>query len=510
MENKVLKTEVYTNSGVWSDSLEQPIDVEFTLPEYCPDIAKIFKCKTVARISSKSLNDKSVTIDGSISITLLYCDANKNLCSYEYQYPFNKVKEVDIDTKGCSLSVNAKTEYINCRAVSGRKVDIHGAVGILLNIFCRKCKSVVSDIDDSNIETRRFAVPATSPMGYNEKYLIVEEEINLSQTNNEISKIIRYDAHPSVIDCKVMNDKVMVKGEMAVTVTYCAENLQIPQVVKTLVPFSQIVDIAGVNEACKCETKATLAFLDIKPKTNISGECKSFILNAKLLLCSQAFCVDDIQIIGDAFSRKYEANFLREKINFTKICKNINEKMHYKNIVNFNEEITSVLDLWCDVTSQNVKFTESAMMICGSILISTVAISESGEVVFLEKPDDFEFAFDLGDNTDLLKCSPEISVISCGFTINSPNTLEIRAELALNAAVLQERNIELITDIELDERKLKQKEKNCSLTVYFVSGQECVWDIARIYNASVDEIIKINNIQGEFVSDGSMLLVPTM
>lgn len=510
MENKVLKTEVYTNSNVWSEALEQPIDVEFTLPDYCPDIAKIFKCKTVARISSKSLNDKSVTIDGSISITLLYCDTNKNLCSYEYQYPFNKVKETDIVTKGCSLSVKAKTEYINCRAVSGRKVDIHGAVGILLNVFCRKCKSVVSDIDDNNIETKRLAAPCTSPMGYNEKYLVVEEEINLSETKNEISKIIRYDAYPSITDCKVMSDKVMVKGEMVVTITYYCENIQAPQVVKTLVPFSQIIDIPGVGEGCECETKASLAFLDIKPKTNISGECKSFILNAKLLLCSQAFCVDDVQIISDAFSRKFEANFLKDNVNFTKVCKNINERLHFKDTINLNDEISSVLDLWCDITSQNVKFTENGMIVYGSLLISMVAIAESGEVVFFEKPDDFEFNFSLNDATDLLQCNPEITVVSCSFTINSPNTLEIRADLALNAAVLQEKKIELITDIELNEQKLKQKRDNCSLTVYFVSGQECVWDIARIYNASVDEIIKINNIQGEYVNDGSMLLVPTM
>ena len=84
------------------------------------------------------------------------------------------------------------------------------------------------------------------------------------------------------------------------------------------------------------------------------------------------------------------------------------------------------------------------------------------------------------------------------------------ADLALNAAVLENQGIEVITDLKINDQKLKPKQNNCSLTVYFVSGQECVWDIARVYNASVDEIIKINNIKGEYVNDGSMLLVPTL
>ena len=46
------------------------------------------------------------------------------------------------------------------------------------------------------------------------------------------------------------------------------------------------------------------------------------------------------------------------------------------------------------------------------------------------------------------------------------------------------------------------------MTIYSVSGEESIWNIARIYNASVDEIIKINNLDDEYVKDGTMLLVP--
>ena len=510
MENKSLKADVYTNENVWVDNCEQPIDIEFTLPEYCPDISKIFKCKTATRIASKSLNDKSITIDGSICITVLYCDTNNKLCSYEYQYPFNKVRETDVETNGCELYANAKTDYINCRAVSGRKVDIHGAATINLKLFCRKCKTIVSDIDDCNIEARRSTVPATSPMGYAEKYILIEEEIALSDGAFSIEKIIRYDAYPTVTDCKIITDKVMNKGEMAVNITYCAENSKNPQVVKTLIPFSQIVDIGGITENCQCETKTSLSFLEVKPKTNAAGECKSFILNAKLLLCSQAYCDDPVPIICDAFSRRFEADIAREKVTFTKICDNIKERFHFKENITLNEGMASVLDLWCDVQSVKPIFISGKMTVCGVMIVSVVGINENGETVFVEKPLDFEYAHTLNNVTDALQCQPEVSVVSCGYTINSPTTLEIMADLALNAAVLENQGIEVITDLKINEQKLKRKQNNCSLTVYFVSGQECVWDIARVYNASVDEIIKINNIKGEYVNDGSMLLVPTL
>lgn len=510
MDNKALKTDVFTNENVWTDSCEQPIDIEFTLPEYCPDISKIFKCKTATRIASKSLNDKSITVDGSVSITVLYCDTNNKLCSYEYQYPFNKVRETDIDTSGCDLFATAKTDYINCRAVSGRKVDIHGAATINLKLFCRKCKSVISDIDNCNIEARRSTAPATSPMGYAEKYVLIEEEITLSDGTFPIEKIIRYDAYPTVTDCKIITDKVMNKGEMAVNITYCAENNKNPQVVKTLIPFSQIVDIGGITENCQCETKTVLSFLDIKPKTNAAGECKSFMLNAKLLLCSQAYCDDAVPIICDAFSRRFEADIIRDKVTFTKMCDNIKERFHFKDVLTLNEGLTSVLDLWCDVQSVKPKFSDGKLIVYGVIIVSVVGVNENGETVFVEKPLDFEYAHSLNNVTEVLECQPEVCVVSCGYTINSPITLEIRADLALNAAVLEKQGIELITELKLNEQKIKPKHNNCALTVYYASGQESVWDIARLYNASVDEIMKINEIKGEYVSEGSMLLVPSI
>ncbi len=508
MENKALKTDVYTNESIWTDIFEQPIDVDFTLPDFCPDISKIFKCKATSRISSKALNDKSITVDGNISITVLYCDKDNNLCSYEYQYPFNKVKEIDIETKGCNIYCSAKTDYINCRAVTSRKVDIHGAVSLNLRLFCRKACCVVSDIDEKSIETKRSTAPSTAPLGYAEKYLIIEEEIALSSGDTAIKSVLRYDAFPAVTDCKIINDKVMAKGEMAVNITYCAENSASPKILKTVIPFSQVIDMQGVTEDCDCDTKSSLSFLEVRPKTNMAGECKSFTLSAKLLLCSEAYCQNDIPIINDAFSRKFEADFKKEKISFSKMCDNIKERFHFKQNLTLNEGISSVLDLWCDLQSQSVKFFEDKVQICGSLLVGIVNISENGEIGYIEKPVDFEYTYPLKEGGNNLECRPEISIISCGYTINSPVNLEIRADMAINAALIKKTGIELVTDMTFYEGKTKPKNRDCAMTVYFVSGEESIWDIARIYNASVDELIKINSLDDEYVKHGSMLLVP--
>ena len=60
MEEKILKTDVFVNDTVFNESTEQPIDVDFTLPDFCPDISKIFKSltKDLSDMSKSSTSNK--------------------------------------------------------------------------------------------------------------------------------------------------------------------------------------------------------------------------------------------------------------------------------------------------------------------------------------------------------------------------------------------------------------------------------------------------------------------
>ena len=45
MEYRVMKGEIPVCETILDTSAEQPIDLDFSLPDYCPDIQKILKCQ---------------------------------------------------------------------------------------------------------------------------------------------------------------------------------------------------------------------------------------------------------------------------------------------------------------------------------------------------------------------------------------------------------------------------------------------------------------------------------
>ncbi len=508
MNDKCLKTSVFINDTVYCETTEQAVDIDFTLPDYCPDISKIFKCQTIPRISSKGINGKTVTVDGTVLLTLLYTDKDGNLCSYEYQYPFSKNIEMPKEHSGVNICCKVHTEYINCRAVTGRKVDIHGAVGIYVKVFRRKSTEVVSDIDDPTIELNKGIAPATVPMGYAEKYILVEEELSISQGQPTIRNLIRSDVKACIKETKIINDKAVVKGEMTVCILYCPDGGGNPQTVKTVLPFSQIVDIDGVNDKCNCETKCEVAFFEVKPRVNSSGETKMFSVTAKILLTCTATCKNEVPVIYDAFSRKFSSEISKNKVCFEKIICNISETYHCKKSVELEMPIESVLDLWCNVNNIVAKFEDENMIISGILIASIIASSESNNSFYCEKTVEFEYKYPVNINIDLAQCEPEVEILSNGFTLTSPENLELRVDLGINAAIYEKNEVSLISDFSVDESTPAKRKSKGAMIIYFPDSGDRVWDIARNYGASVEEIMRINELESDEIPNGKMILVP--
>ncbi len=508
MNDKALKTGVYYNENIFCDVLEQPVDVDFTLPDYCPDISKIFKCKAATRIVSKGINGNSITIDGNVCITLLYCDKDNKLCSYEYLYPFNKIKEISEDAVDANLTICAKCEYINCRAVTGRKVDIHGAVSLNIRVFKRSSNQIVSDYDGDNIELKRIVAPATVPIVYREKYLVIEDEVAIGNNAAPIINVLRTDAASTVTECKIMNDKAVVKGELALTVLYCAENTKAPQILKTNLPFSQIVEMTGITELCECDVKAELALLEVRSFSLAGRDCRNFEINAKLLLKCESYCVNEIAVIEDAFSTKFETELTKKTLLFSHICDNINESCHIKKNVELTENIASVVDVWSEVQSKKIWFQENNICLNATLLTSMLVCDEEDNIFFYEKPIELEWSRETVCSSDTLSFEPNIEVTSVGFTILNADCIEIRAEVSILGAVYEKSDVSLITDMQVYTEKPTSCGKKGGMVICFTLNDETLWSIARKYNASIEELMQINELESQDISSKKLLLVP--
>ena len=160
--------------------------------------------------------------------------------------------------------------------------------------------------------------------------------------------------------------------------------------------------------------------------------------------------------------------------------------------------------------SVNTKFENENMLVNGTVIACVLACAGTGEAVYFEKPIDFEYKYPLKAPSSALHCTPEIDISSCGYTIMSAENIELRIDLSVNAAIYNCLDMPLITEIRVDEGRPAEITAKCAMTIYFTGAGECVWDIAKHYNASTEEIMKINELESECLPEGKMLLIPAL
>lgn len=508
MESKKIKTQVFTNEVLFQESAEQPVDTGFTLPDYCPEISKILKCRAVSRISSKSVNGRNIALEGTVTVTLLYADAEHKLCSFEHPFTFNKNFEMGVDGSRGLLCCKTRCEYLNCRAVTGRKIDLHGAVGITVTLKRRRGCEILSDYDDEGVELLRGAAPATTPMGCGEKYLMIEEEIELGQGQPSVRSLLRYDGAVTVRESKLLNGKAVVKGELFLTALYCPEEGS-AQSVKTAIPFSQILEIEGVDEHCSCDTKAEIVCLELRPRQSVSGEVRSLSLSAKLLVVSEAYCDNDVAVVLDAFSRRCETEIATKQVCLEKLCYNLSERFYCKKNFEFEKgALGGVLDLWCEPQVTFVGMDGNEFVVRGVAQVGLLVGDAEGVPSYYEKSLEYEYRCVLDRAVEGMSCEPDVQVWSVNYTLTGENCMEIRVELGVTAGVYECKEQTLIADLSVDETRPLRRQDQGAMTVYFASAGETLWEIARQYSAGVEEMMQLNRCTEEALTEDRMILIP--
>ena len=77
----------------------------------------------------------------------------------------------------------------------------------------------------------------------------------------------------------------------------------------------------------------------------------------------------------------------------------------------------------------------------------------------------------------------------------------------ISAKVQYDINREFISDVL--EREGEKKGNNASATIYVVSKGETLWKLAKKFNTTIDELVRINSIEDpDVIKPGDKLIIP--
>lgn len=508
MEFNLSKKPVASLREVLNTVSEQPVDIDFTLPDYCPDIEKILHCKISPKIYNRNINGGQLRIEGTSVVSVLYQDSEKGIVRVcEQSLPFSASFRLKENPDNYVIQAETKPEYINCRALSRRRLTIHGAFSLFAKVLSKSELDIFLPENIDNIELKKHNLNLSALSSISGEQFSVTDEIQITG-KPPVEMIIDSEVKANITEYRVIPDKLMLSGDLCVRVLYISD----VEVGKTeqldyIVPFSQVLDCAGIDDNCSVCVKLSVMSYDLSLKSDILSENPLIIIDARICSTVIGYSTVEVSVAEDAYSTEFcsEPEFIR--LNAPVDTKKLSDTFMFKDSFSLDDySISEIIDFNVSDCPLKANIIEGKIDLASKLNIGILVLDKDNMPVYIERSLDVNRGIELSDNYNSVVCS-DLSLLSVSYRLIDDNNIEVRCELKYNIVVQSVSCINMVSAVVIDDNKPISK-KTCALTLYYAEKGENIWDIAKMYNTRQDIIKAENKLDMEALEQAIMLLIP--
>lgn len=507
---------VCVDEVVFDGQTEQGVELDYVLPDYCPDIFKVLSCTlNPAIVSYNASGDGRLNIDGIVYIKVLYtAEGSENVQCIDGRYTYSKT--VDMSRKNIAdpiISLQMKPDYCSCRAVSPRRIDVRGAVSCRIKASA-SVEYALPDIPDG-LQVRTTEIDCCGKTLFAGKQMTVREEIDTGAAG--IAFIMQCRAIPKITDLRVIADKAVLKGTVTINALYGVpdtENLENSGAADTEkmtadIPISAILDIDGITSSHRTFPEISVMNCELIPKSD------SGILSCELLVeCRvRAQLEDTLSIATDVYSTEYDTEFTSNLLKISSEPRTLSQNITiHSNISTDKGEIRSVWDAASELKNAVCRPDDNGgLTLSGQLCITVYGSNTDGVPFFCEKQEPIEQSVTAENITPDTQVDFTANVIDTGFSIKPDGNLEITSTIGLDASLHTARTIEAIDTVTIREDQPKPKSDEFALRICYTNDKTDCWSIAKRYNTTVAAIMEENDIESsDEPIDGGVIIIPTV
>jgi len=503
MELNITRKPIFINEELINETVEQPIECDALIPDYCPDIMRILKCSISPVILSGRVNNKAIMIDGFAVVSVYYVSDHEIPAKTEFKVPFSRSVELKCDCSDPILELSASENYVNCRAVNQRRIDLRGAVSIKTKGYSCREEQVIYSADGLGIQLKSDELSWMRPCGQYMRDMHITENIDIAYGQPPISSIVRCSAQPQVTECRLSPGRAAVKGEITLKLLYYSDTGTWERLECTI-PTNTVIDADRALEDSRCDVHEEVVSVNCEYVADEEGHYRGVKADIVTIAHLRVHNPVDAKVSSDCYSTRHPSSFKTKAINTMSLLNITDDEMTHKEILNLPQGTESIIDLWCDVISSSARTDADSLIVDARMCISGFVKNSNGELMYIDKlasPD-----IKLPNYTKNCFTEPRITCKNCSYNFVSDSSVEVRCDISVSGPVYAVDQNFAIDEISIDDKKEKSETVPRGLYICLGGGNESLWDIAKRYNTSIDRIMEENNEE----ENSGILIIPVV
>lgn len=491
--------------GQKSDILE--VEGDAIVNDIKPDILNIISVNGSVSIYKREVSDGKIKLEGAVNVYVIYLadDETGSVRSLNTSVDFSKSLDFDDCRKEMDLDEVIGVKNIECKVINSRKINIRAFLDLNVKLYSNDNVEIINDVNSivDGVQCLNNTLDVNSLVGSGVTRAVAKDTIIIDNIDN-LAEILKSDVTIANKDIKISYNKVLAKADIEVKIMYLTEDNRI-QVVNGAIPVMGFIDIANVSDTNTCNTKYKLKNIIIKPNTM---EEHSIYVEAEIEISCYAYEQKQLNVIQDLYSPTNTLNFTRKQVtalvnkeNLQEICA-IQENISIPEIAN-----NRIYDVCVKTNIQKEDIRNERVTYEGEIELEFLYEANNSsrfDTKTVKVPLNFSINnSNISENTTL---DTNIDIRTQNFIVLSDGNIEAKIELQFEVSISKNEKINVIDNIDIEDKK---ECNQYSMVIYFVKPKDTLWEIAKKFDSTVEEIARVNEIENvDRIMPGTQLFIP--
>lgn len=489
-------------------------DVDYNVPDAKQDVGRMIQNKGQVLMDEVRLNEGRAFLRGSLNVDLLYVGEEEGkVYSMEAKLPFEETLNLEGISGGDKMCLKWEIEDLSLHIIHSRKINIKSIVTFYAVVDEIAGVRLPVDLPDESVSAKKKQVRLMSLCVHKKDTLRVKDEITIASNKPNISEILWHTIEVRGLDLRPEENKVRAKGELFVFVLYVGDDEGNPlQWMEYTLPFSGEAECSGCSEEMIPNIEVSVMHQGIEIKPDADGEERILIADMVLELDMKLYREEEHELVLDAYTPLKECILHGKKEKLESLLVRNSSKCRIGDRIEVKETQGKILQLCHSqghVKIDKTKIVENGIQVEGIVHMKVLYIIGNDDMPFysMEAMIPFTHIVEARGITEDCVYYLQTDLEQLSTTMADSNEIEVKAVISVNVLVLCQHEEQIIDKIEERPLDIKKIQSMPGITVYMVKPGDTMWDIAKRFYTTVEEIKKMNELPDEKIENGQPLLL---
>ncbi|HIQ96878.1 MAG TPA: DUF3794 domain-containing protein [Candidatus Limivivens merdigallinarum] len=513
---ELLKKNIHMNWQKASQSARMSLSEDYNIPENQPDALHLVQKKGIVRVDEIKVLEGSILLKGSLEVHILYIAQGGSGGIHRLKAIFPYEERVSLAGVKASDSVDAEAELqdMNVTIINSRKLGVQSLIQFQVSL--EELYDVQAGVEVHGVEELSTRTQEINPLSLSVRtrdIVRVKKELTLASNKPNVGEVLWEDVELRGADTRLLEGELEIRGELFVFLLYAGEDEKgTREWMEASLPFQEILPLSGCKGSMVPNIEIALGNVNLEVTPDYDGEERMIQVDAPLQMDIRLYEEEQVKLLKDVYTPMKELIPRIQTENYESLLVRNFSKCRAAERIHMEQNSPRMLQ-FChshgEVQIDESKVTEQGILVEGAVFVTILYVTSDDEIPFavMEGAVPFSHLVEVEGIHGNCRYTLKASLEQLSAAMIDSEEIEVKANINLNAFVVEVKEAGCVTDIQEQELDLAKLQAMPGMIGYQVQPGDSLWNIAKAYRTTPEKIREWNHLENEEALPGEKLMI---